>query len=120
MLDPEAEDWGPKSHNMSLLRQYASAETVERAGRLAGSNRFMNEIGRKIHGALLLRAKVEGIQGRGELDAYSGAAMAMRCGDANPRRLIRIFNAMLLAARWGQQGPWPLNRTPQNRVLVAF
>ena len=84
----------------------------------------MNEIGRKIHGALLLRAKVEAVRGRGELDAYSGASMAMRCGDTNPRRLIRIFNAMLLSTKWRDVEEFrrlaPLNRVSQNNVLLTF
>ncbi len=124
LLDPRSEDWRPGSPNMSLLRQYASADSVQRAERLADSDRFMNEIGRKIHGALLLRAKVEEVRGRGELDAYSGASMAMRCGDANPRRLIRIFNAMLLSAKWRKvdrfQKLAPLSRVSQNNVLLTF
>src|SRR5205814_819270 len=88
LLDAESQDWSEASSNMQLLTTYASEKTWARATRLHGTKCFMDEIGRKIHGALLLRQKVAAVHGHHELDAYSGATMVMRCGDANPRRVI--------------------------------
>ena len=71
---------------------------MRRAQKLFGTPKFKSEIGRKIRGALLLREMIENSKGQIRCDAYSGASMAIRCGDGNPRRLIRIFKTMLLAA----------------------
>jgi hypothetical protein len=96
LLDPRREDWGPHSENMSLLEKYASRETVERAKRLMGTPGFPPAISRKINGPLLLRKQVDELSGNKALTAYSGARMAIRCADDNPRHLIRIFNALLM------------------------
>lgn len=94
LLDPRREDWGADSENMQLLERYASPETVERARRLAGTPSFAPSISRKINGALQLRKQVDELKGNGALTAYSGARMAIRCGDDNPRHMIKIFNAL--------------------------
>jgi hypothetical protein len=101
LLDDKDEDWTSSSESMTLLRKYCSRDTVLRAEQLLGTTRFKAEVSRKIHGALLLRKAYEDTKGRGEPEVYSGATMAIRCGDANPRRLIRIFNALLLTD-WGR------------------
>jgi len=43
---------------------------------------------------LLLRKQVDELKGNKALTAYSGARMAIRCADDNPRHMIRIFNAL--------------------------
>ena len=96
ILDPRREIWDVGSENMKLLEKYASPETVARARRLAGTPRFRDEVSRKIHGALLLRKEIDELKGNKALSAYSGARMAIRCADGNPRHLIRIFNALLM------------------------
>lgn len=96
ILDPRREEWGVGSVNMKLLEKYASQQTIERAHRLIGTPRFRSEISRKIHGALLLRREVDELKGNMALKAYSGARMAIRCADDNPRHQIRIFNALLM------------------------
>lgn len=96
ILDPRREDWGPESENMRLLEKFASPETVARARRLAGTPRFPSTISRKINGPLLLRKQVDELKGNKALTAYSGARMAIRCADDNPRHLIRIFNCLLM------------------------
>ena len=96
LLDDKDDDWGEGSEEFDLLRRYCSSDTIERAMQLKGTPRFKPEISRKLHGALLLRKAYEDLKGRGEPEIYSGATMIIRCGDANPRRLIRIFNALLL------------------------
>jgi hypothetical protein len=127
LLEPKIDGWRPASHNMTLLKKYASRETVARAMRLSKSpTHFMDQIGRKILPALILRDAVQKQQGRGELDVYSGEMMAVRCGDANPRRLIRIFNRFLLEAgkkrgthRKGQ-GLGRISAKEQSRILKSF
>lgn len=99
LLDEKDEDWSDNSQNMELMRKFCSTETVFRAERLLGTAKFMSEISRKIHGALLLRKSYEDLKGRTESEVYSGATLMIRCGDANPRRLIRIYNALLLVLR---------------------
>lgn len=96
ILDPRREDWGAESENMKLLDKYASRETVARAHRLAGTPKFRDEISRKIHGALLLRKEIDELKGNKALTIYSGARMAIRCADGNPRHLIKIFNTLLM------------------------
>lgn len=96
ILDPRREDWSVGSENMKLLEKYASQETVARAHRLAGTRKFPAAISRKINGPLMLRKEVDELKGNKALTAYSGARMAIRCGDDNPRHLIRIFNALLM------------------------
>ncbi|MBZ5491304.1 MAG: hypothetical protein LAO76_10270 [Acidobacteriia bacterium] len=125
LLEPKFGEWSPQSSNMQLLRKYANAETQSRAERLCNSPAdFMDQIGRKIIPALLLRDAVENQKGRGELEVYSGEMMLIRCGDANPRRLIRIFNKFRLETRW-KRG-WPRRRVTtirpreQTRILKAF
>ena len=96
LLDPRQEDWSPDSDNMRLLEKYASPETVARARRLVRTPGFSSTISRKINGPLLLRKQVDELKGNRALTAYSGARMAIRCADDNPRHLIRIFNALLM------------------------
>ena len=126
LLEPKAPDWSPGSLSMRLLKRYANRNTLWRARRLAKSQtKFMDEIGRKIIPALLIRDAVQAQRGRTELDVYSGEMMAIRCGDANPRRLIRIFNRFLLEGRWqqtrgsGANGPL-IPPKQQTRILKAF
>ena len=112
LLDPRRENWGADSDNMQLLERYASPETIERARRLAGTSSFASTISRKINGALQLRKQVDEVVGNKALTAYSGARMAIRCGDDNPRHMIKIFNAL----RMLQSG----SRTRLIRVRRAF
>lgn len=98
LLERKAEVSGDKFTNiMQAIQENCSAGTVARALQLfENRSKFSDQISRKIHSALLLRDSVALSKGRSELDLYSGDKMAIRCGDGNPRRLIRIFNSMLL------------------------
>lgn len=100
LLDPRREDWQPGSENFRLLEKYASPDTIARAHKLAGTHGFRYAISRKINGPLLLRKQVDELKGNKALTAYSGARMAIRCADDNPRHLIRIFNALLMLRSW--------------------
>jgi hypothetical protein len=128
ILDPYREDWGPGSKNMKLLEEYASKKTIERARRLIGTSEFSNSIGRKIGGALLLHKEVAELEGHKALTVYSGARMAIRCADGNPRHLIRIFNALLMKLSGKQKkqilamrlkAP-PISPSEQTQAMIAL
>ena len=120
LLDDKDDQWPSDSENFELLRKHASHETVLRAERLVGKPEFLQEISRKIHGALLLREAYSVLVGNAESEIYSGASLVFRCGDANPRRLIRIFNALILAIGKGAKRGAEIkqiSRKNQNRIL---
>jgi hypothetical protein len=125
LLDGHESQWVEGSNIMALLRKHASQETKERAEGLGiGTPRFMDQIGRKIRPALLLKDRVLSQRGHTELDVYSGATMTIRIGDANPRRLIRLFNSLLLevpssAISQPQKTPL-LSKKQQTRILIRF
>jgi hypothetical protein len=126
LLEAKTEDWSTDSVSMGLLRKYANLETFERADRLGDSpSKFRDEIGRKVLPALILRDAVANQRGREELDVYSGEMMAVRCGDANPRRRIRVFNKFLLESSWqlNTERRGGISRIPpkqQTRILKSF
>jgi len=96
VLDYNHESWGLSSENMRLLKKYASVKTFSRATRLLGTKEFHDQISRKMQGAIILRENVKKSKGNKSLTVYSGARMAIRCADDNPRYLIRIYNALLM------------------------
>jgi hypothetical protein len=117
-------DPNPNQHTLSLVRKYGNPQTIARAERLIERPAdFKDQISRKLRGALFLRDVLEKQRGREELDVYSGATMAIRCGDGNPRRLIRIFNSLLLKVNWaeraGRRRPLLLTAKEQTRILTA-
>lgn len=121
LLDRKDVDWGSGSPEFELLEKYASSETRSRAARLLNTpTHFADQIGRKIIPALILRDAIQHQRGRAELDIYSGATMIIRCSDANPRRLIRLFNALLGAVRWNAKRKRILDPKAQTRIVVAF
>lgn len=127
ILDPRREDWSPRSKNMQLLEKYASPETITRARRLIGTPRFASTISRKINGPLLLRKQVAEMLGNKALTAYSGARMAIRCADDNPRHLIRTFNSLLMLQSSkqrrltgkGHKGAW-ISREDQTKAMRSL
>jgi hypothetical protein len=124
LLDSAQSDWTPSSPNWALLEKYGTPATVARARRLLhGSSGFRDQVARKIQAALLLREEVASQKGREELGIYSGASMAIRCGDGNPRRLIRLFNSLLEAAPWkypNSRGTGEIPKKEQTRILLSF
>ncbi len=124
LMLPKESGWALDSHEMTLLEKYATDRTYDRAVRLLTEHpdRFRSEIARKFHGALLLRHAVNTTSGHTKLDVYSGVEMAIRCGDSNPRRLVRIFNSFLLnLKREGGKNTKPLiTRKKQTDVLIDF
>jgi hypothetical protein len=126
ILRPRHEIWEANSENMKLLEKYASPETIKRAHRLIGTRKFRDEISRKIHGALLLRKEIDELKGNMALAIYSGARMAIRCADGNPRHLIKIFNSLLMRRSKDQKrltrrgGPSMIPPKEQTRAMRAL
>ncbi len=122
LLDPKEGQWTADSTELGLLRKYSSRDTLARAERLLSTpEAFMDQVGRKIHPALLLRDAVLSQTGRSEIGLYSGYSMAIRCADANPRRLIRIFNTFLLQTSSKEKRMLgQLSPKAQTRILTSF
>lgn len=103
LLDKKSWDFSVDSFDMTLLRDYADEPTLLRGLRLIenGSTdtreleQFHNQIGRKMRGLLYLKNAVESSKGARKLTLYSGSKMVVRCSDANPRKLIRLFKYLL-------------------------
>ena len=129
ILDPKKESWEKGSHNMTLLEKYASKQTVVRALNLIEKDNvqsFRDQIGRKIQGTLLLREARDKWKGNKAYTIYSGARMAIRCADANPRRLLRIFNSLLMHRSVKQKKqhkagfPSIISPREQSRVILSL
>lgn len=122
LLNKKSEDWDEGSHMWNLLSQYASESTLKRAKKLKGQ-KFKDQLAYVIHGALLLREAEDLNKGHKNYEMYSGAKMITRCADGNPRRLIRIFNNLLLRIDWANVN---IKNTPiidpaiQSDVLILF
>lgn len=119
LLDQKNSDWSSDSRMMSFLKKYANAATQERASRLAGKAVFKDQISRKIHGALLLKNAVAELKGGSKLEVYSGIKMAIRCSDANPRRLIRIIN-LFISERGKNEVLSSIKPSRQTTLLTTF
>lgn len=132
LLDFKDDGWDKNSCEMKLLEKYCNEKTIERAHRLLNTKKFKQEISRKIHGALLLRQEYEACKGHYMPVIYSGVTLVIRCGDSNPRRMIKIFNALLLAtsvkskkrSRYNTRNTRPksivLSPKEQTRILRKF
>lgn len=118
LLDPKISEWDTNPEMKLLLREYANPVTIERAVRIAGTPGFNDQIARKMSGALLLKDAVKKIKGRSELDVYSGTKMSISCSDANPRRLIRIFNLFITEAINKKSSH--IKESRQTLLLVQF
>lgn len=120
LLDNKQIEWNRDSEEFKLLIKYCSSETIARAERLFGTTQFQSQIARKIHGALLLRDAYDKKVGNSHPEIYSGARLVIRCGDSNPRRLVRIFNALVLKVcdKFGNNDSIVfIEAKEQNRIL---
>lgn len=100
LLDADvAADWCAGSQYLSLLKKYATPQLYERAQDLLGQNnktKFMNEVGRKVRGTLVLRESGTHLGGHRKSHLYSGAKMIVKCAEGNPRRLISILKSLIV------------------------
>jgi len=108
----------------ALLEKYASPVTVQRAhGLQSNPPAFRDQISRKMKGALFLRDAVETRRrdhlGRQKLDVYSGERMILRCTDANPRRMVQLFQR-IVRAYTDSGGGGMLDTVVQTQVLRSY
>lgn len=131
LLDASSDDWAPKSDLRTALQRESDRKLAERAKALLeavdsgdpdAKRRFDDQIGRKVGGRLALRVKLKSITGNAGRDAYCGLAMIERCSDGNPRRLVKIINAMLKQyPQWRKRSKIPRIPYPnQDRILTEF
>jgi len=83
---------------LRLLYKHSSKALIERAIELLNTNPegFHNQIGRKMKGLLFLKDEYKNNRkGKRNIELYSGERMISALGDANPRKLIRIFDEMI-------------------------
>lgn len=122
LLDPQKDaDWTESSHNMQLLRKYGTSELIARAGKIQSrrdKEKFMNEVGRKIRGALVLREDLDSRKGHSKSGIYSGASMIVKCADGNPRLLIRILSRIFAGKKIQTKRKIPSVR--QDEVLTIL
>lgn len=103
LLDRDIDqDWSNNSTYMKLLQEYANESLRSRAeaqhvnGEV--SDAFMDSIGRKVRGALLLREDFDNRKGHKKSTLYSGARMIIKCADGNPRMFIRILKNLITSS----------------------
>ena len=104
---------------MLLIEKYCNDRTKARAAELFGTQKFDDEIGRKLKGALLLRDLRSAHKGNTRTVAYSGYEMIIRCSDGNPRRFISLLNAFYNASTEAG-GFKPIPSAIQDRVLRSY
>lgn len=122
LLDRDIDqDWSNDSTYMTLLQEYANASLLSRAeaqhenGEVDDS--FMNSIGRKVRGALLLREDFDNRKGHKKSALYSGARMIIKCADGNPRVFIRILKNLIASSDAPDLKSLRVNTSLQEDVL---
>jgi hypothetical protein len=126
LLEKKEWNFDPTSTDMQLFYNYTSEKTLARGLQLIYKNKkedFNNQIGRKMKGILYLKDAVMKTRGAKKLDVYSGTKMVIRCSDANPRKLIRIFKFLLnvIPTIEKKKLSFPMiTTTRQSEVLFEF
>jgi hypothetical protein len=112
---------------MRRLERHATPEFMRRARRLQHDpRRFGDEIARKVRGVLALREATSEVKGNAGLEIYCGSLLALRCSDANPRKLIQIVNKMVTEGQWRidmVNGSWrttTIKPAEQTRIFKAL
>ncbi len=126
---------------LTLFDRYAGEPTRTRGLSYLKNNdltKFGNEIGRKMKGLLILKdAYAKTKHGNHGETIYSGAKIVINVGDANPRKLLGIFNEMIKTfdrlpkhlrekglkrydLRKNREKPPVIPYTYQNQVLVSL
>ncbi|CAI8944092.1 FunZ protein [Pseudomonas sp. IT-P74] len=107
------------SRMLLLVDKHCNERTRLRARELQGTQRFEDEISRKLKGALLLRELRLTHRGNSNSVAFSGYEMVIRCADANPRRFISLLNAFYNGS--GEGGGFkPISPAVQDKILRAY
>ncbi len=120
LLDRYETDWDADSSRMwRLLEKYGDQTTIERAHRLKGTKQFSASVARKIQPALLLREERDVAVGNKKPALYSGASLIVRCADGNPRRLVRMINA-ILTENWPDAKKGRIPEASQTQSMKRF
>ncbi len=120
--------WITDDEFLTALHANLLPSAFERATALLARDRqaFDNEIRRRLRATLELREATRSHQGHKSLDLYSGAQLFLRCADGNPRRIIRLFKAMLERSPHlnpkghATRGIPIIPTTVQTEVMMAF
>lgn len=125
LLGDIEKDWSKRGEMWRLLQKYSSESTFERAESKYGSPAFKDQIARKMVGILILRDALDRHSGRAELDVYSGENVFIRCGDGNPRRIIKLLRNLIESVDFREKngvvvGFKPLPKKTQNAILAKF
>lgn len=81
-----------------LFDKYSNAKTRAKGRELLKNKeikKFGDEIGRKMRGLLVLKDYEQSIKGNQRVEIYYGAKTVINVGDANPRKLLGIYNEMI-------------------------
>ena len=95
LLDDHPWNFSQESQDMKLFNEFASNETKLRGKTLLSEEKkkhFSDQIARKMRGLLYLK---NAVKNNNLSEVYSGIKMIVYCSDANPRKLIRLFNQLL-------------------------
>jgi hypothetical protein len=98
LLDKKSWCFENNSEDMQLFYKHTSEKTLVRGINLIQKNKleqFDHQIGRKMKGLLYLKEIILETKGAKKITIYSGTKMVVRCSDANPRKLIRLFKFLL-------------------------
>lgn len=124
LLDADKEaTWTNDSPYMSLLKKFAHPRFYARAKALFDQNgrtKFMNEVGRKVRGTLMLREAYSRRGGHKKSSLYSGAKMIVKCADGNPRLLISLLKSLMSRSVCSGKGERYVLPTKQEEILVAI
>lgn len=125
LLESKPSQWSLDSREMQLLKKHATPRFYRRAVSYLENGeeeKFRSAVVRKVHGLLKLREAVKAASGAKKLDVYSGWKMLARCGEDNPRRILRLLKRMI-SVLGSQETPseGPLIPTAkQNEIFVQF
>jgi hypothetical protein len=98
LSDEQLDEVLASDHILTLFNKYANPKTREKGKELLRRKeigRFGDEIGRKMRGLLILKDYEQSIRGNQRVEIYCGAKTVINVGDANPRKLLGIYNSML-------------------------
>ncbi|MFZ7133960.1 MAG: hypothetical protein ACOWWR_16555 [Eubacteriales bacterium] len=111
------------SEDSIRLNTYCTNETINRANTLFKEKKdqeFLDQIGRKIRGALQLKQEFQNHKGHRQSQIYSGRKLFIRCSDFNPRRLIRLYNLIISEIKYGEDETKKIEPGKQHELLVEF
>jgi hypothetical protein len=98
LLESKSSSWSLESDKMELLKKHSTQRFYRRAVDLKKNDeeeQFRSSIVRKVHGLIKLRESTKSSRGATKLSTYSGWRMLARCGEENPRHILRLLKRMI-------------------------